>query len=173
MTLIISLFPLNALSEKWFTSKAWPKMAPAISGSVTDSDPHDEPLTHPKHRLQHLPTPECRDQQVQSCMESDLRHLVFSEGFSAIAETEFLFSIKDLAVTVWTFRSCGSSPLRFAARGGTVKALGTRVKGRARNYNLKKICPNGVCDQSDIHGGEACPASCQPWYHLHVPHPQH
>ena len=38
--------------------------------------------------------------ELWSCMETELRQLAFSEGFSAITENDLLQQIKNLAVTV-------------------------------------------------------------------------
>ena len=72
--------------------------------------------------------------ELWSCMESDLRQLAFSEGFTANIEDKLLLKIKDLAVTVL------HSSLHVVAlhqmsqqEGESVKAFAARVKGTANN----------------------------------------
>ena len=90
-------------------------------------------------------------------MESDLRQLAFSEGFSATTEAELLLKIKDLAVTV-LHPSAHVVALHQMSQqeGETVKAFRARVKGTASNCNLVKTCPKMGCDQKVSFMKETC-----------------
>ena len=79
--------------------------------------------------------------ELWSCMETDLRQLAFSEGFSATTEDDLLQQIKRLAVTV-LHPSVHVITLHSMTQqeGETTTSFAARVKGTAGNCNLSKIC---------------------------------
>jgi hypothetical protein len=95
--------------------------------------------------------------ELWSCMESDLRQLAFSEGFSATTEAELVKHIKDLAVTV--LHPCVHVVALHQMQqqeAETAKAFGARVKGTASNCTLVKTWPKTGCNQKVSYLEETC-----------------
>ena len=95
--------------------------------------------------------------ELWSCMETELRQLAFSEGFTANTEDELLKQIKSLAVTILHPSVHVISLHQMSQQESeTIKAFSARVKGTASNCNLTKTCIKLGCDQSVPYLEETC-----------------
>ena len=114
---------------------------PAVTAGMNESDWNF--FLHEWRRYSH-PTgikDEVLRDELWSCMETDLRQLAFSEGFSATTEDDLLQQIKRLAVTV-LHPSVHVITLHSMTQqeGETTTSFAARVKKTAGNCNLSKIC---------------------------------
>ena len=95
--------------------------------------------------------------ELWSCMETELRQLAFSEGFTANSEAELLTQIKSLAVTILHPSVHVISLHQMSQQESeTVKSFSARVKGTATNCNLNKTCTKSGCNQSVPYLEETC-----------------
>lgn len=152
---------IQALHNASPTRKETPKLEkpkrPTISSNMSENDWIFFQHKWSRYKRQATISGQQIIDELWACLETDLERLAFQDGLDETDPDKLLDAIKSLAVTtvhpaihVVSLHETKQRP------DETVKAFSARVKGVAKNCNLKKTCPKSGCSEMVSFTEETC-----------------